>query len=501
LLYLKSKLELGLKKQQKYYVMNITNQRIISFFKEHPNLDPETIILRFIDIMESLNDSMNSSMNNSMVIDMLDKLKQLDNKIDNVSQQVNKITDDTQTQFTLKMAEFKKEYLAEVNMVLTCNVSDKIAPLIKEQNDALFNKTNTMIKDVIPRNETVVSKSIEKMVSKFRESVDSETKALLTNSMDKDTFTKYLSEFNNNMSSIITASQGLINEAISRSEEKLENKIDNIQQISANSNHNTISLHSSVGDLLKKFENSSAKGKMSENLLMNIIETLYPAAEVESVGQTKETGDIIMLRNHKPKILIENKLWNRSVVQAEVAKFIRDIEIQGCCGIFLSQGGKITTKDNFEINIHNGNVLVYVHDVNNDPDKIKLAVDIVDHLKCKLDEIDMDCTGDNISREILDYINAEYQNFVSSKTALIKLSKEFNKKLLKQIDDLKLPSLEDYLSSKFAFASNKFVCEFCGFVGKNQQSKSAHLRGCAEKKRIEASKSGQGDNIIYCETE
>ena len=48
-----------------------------------------------------------------------------------------------------------------------------------------------MIKDVIPRNETVVSKSIEKMVSKFRESVDSETKALLTNSMDKDTFTKF----------------------------------------------------------------------------------------------------------------------------------------------------------------------------------------------------------------------------------------------------------------------------------------------------------------------
>ena len=73
--------------------------------------------------------------------------------------------------------------------------------------------------------------------------------------------------------------------------------------------------------------------------------------------------------------------------------------------------------------------------------------------------------------------------------------------MLKQIDDLKLPSLEDYLSSKFAFASNKFVCEFCGFVGKNQQSKSAHLRGCAEKKRIEASKSGQGDNVIYCETE
>ena len=170
---------------------------------------------------------------------------------------------------------------------------------------------------------------------------------------------------------------------------------------------------------------------MSENLIMNIVESLYPAAHIEAVGQTKETGDIILTRNHKPKILLENKLWNRSVVQAEVTKFIRDIEVQNCCGIFLSQGGKITTKDNYEINIHNGNVLVYVHDVNNDPDKIKLAVDIVDHLKCKLDEFAGEESTDNISKEMLDTINVEYQNFAASKTSLIKLTKEFNKKFMK----------------------------------------------------------------------
>ena len=109
--------------------------------------------------------------------------------------------------------------------------------------------------------------------------------------------------------------------------------------------------------------------------------------------------------------------------------------------------------------------------------------------------------SDNISKEVLDYINAEYQNFVSSKSALVKLTKDFNKKLLKQIDDLRMPSLEDYLSSKFAFSSNKFVCEYCNFVGKNQQSKSAHLRGCTEKKRIEAGKVGGDGNVIYCQTE
>ena len=319
--------------------------------------------------------------------------------------------------------------------------------------------------------------------------------------MDKETFTKYLSDFNHNMSSIISASQGLLTEAIARSGEKLENKINSIQEISSNSNNNTISLHTSVGDLLKKFENSSCKGKMSENLIMNIVESLYPAAHIEAVGQTKETGDIILTRNHKPKILLENKLWNRSVVQAEVTKFIRDIEVQNCCGIFLSQGGKITTKDNYEINIHNGNVLVYVHDVNNDPDKIKLAVDIVDHLKCKLDEFAGEESTDNISKEMLDTINVEYQNFAASKTSLIKLTKEFNKKFLKQIEEIKMPTLEDYLSSKYAFSSNKFVCEYCGFIGKNQQSKSAHLRGCVERKRIMKEKTEGQEQVIVCETE
>lgn len=483
--------------------MQLQNHRILSFFKEHPNLDPETTILKFIDIMENLHENMNSSMNNSMVISILDNLKQMNTKIDTVSQSVNKISQETQNQFSIKMNEFKKDYLQQLNMVLTCNVSEKIAPLLKEQNESLFMKTNSMLQKVIPKNEEVVSKSIEKIIVQFQKTLQSDTQKLLSNTMDRDTFSTYTREFNQKIASIISSSQTIISHAIEKTEERLETKMDNIKDISSTSHQTTSSLHNSVGSLLRKFENSSIKGKMSENLIQNIIESLYPNANISSVGNTKETGDIMMIRSHKPKILIENKLWNRSVVQAEVAKFIRDIEVQNCCGVFLSQNGKITTKENFEINVHNGNVLVYVHDVNNDPDKIKLAIDIVDHLKCKLDDM---CDGnltesDTIPKETLDYINLEYQNFITSKTALTKLAKEFNKKLLKQIDDIKLPSLEDYLSSKYSFSSSKFVCEYCNFVGKNQQSKSAHLRGCVERKRIEKEKeTGQKSNIIYCST-
>lgn len=478
--------------------LTIKNKKIIEFFTDN-KLDFEDTILKFIDIMNILNDKMKNTMNNSMVKDILDNLKFMNDKMDNVSLSVNKLNENTSKEFSMKMLELKKDYMEELKMVLTCNVSDKIEPLFKEQNSVLFDRTYTMINTLIPKNEQVIVNSIEKLINDFQKSLLSDTKDLFTKSMDVVTFNKYISEFDKKITETIVSSQTIIDNTLSKTEKRLDDKMDKIREISTNNKNDTTSLNVSVNELLRKFENSSLKGKLSENLILNILEKLYPNAEIESVGKTKETGDIIMVRNNKPKILIENKLWSRSVVQTEVIKFIRDIETQKCCGIFLSQNGGITTKDNYEINIHNGNVLVYVHDVNNDPDKIKLAVDIVDHLKERLDEY-QDCTSeqDNISKEMIEYINIEYQNFVSSKTCLIKLTKEFNQKFLKQIDDIKMPKLEEYLSGKFSVASSKYKCEYCDYIGRNQQSKSAHLRGCVERKKKE--NKSQENLVVNTET-
>jgi hypothetical protein len=356
-----------------------------------------------------------------------------------------------------------------------------------------------MINTLIPKNEQVIVNSIEKLIKDFQKSLLNDTKDLFTNSMDVATFNKYILEFDKKITETIISSQTIIDNTLSKTEKRLDDKMDKIREISTNNKNDTTSLNVSVNELLRKFENSSLKGKLSENLILNVLEKLYPNAEIESVGKTKETGDIIMVRNNKPKILIENKLWSRSVVQTEVIKFIRDIDTQKCCGIFLSQNGGITTKDNYEINIHNGNVLVYVHDVNNDPDKIKLAVDIIDHLKERLDECqDYDNEQHDIPKETLDRINAEYQEFIASKTNLLKITKDFNQKFMKQINDLKMPDLEYYLYGKFSVPSSKYVCEYCGFSGHNQQSKSAHLRGCVERKRKE--NKSQENLVINTET-
>ena len=391
-------------------MLQITNNKILSFFEQRPEMDVETTFLKFIDIMETLQESMNKTLTNSSVLEILDNLKTMNNKFER-SQEVS--------QFNLSkyMNELKRDMNEEIKTIMSISMMEKVEPVLR----AKLKEQQSAIVDI----------AIDKFTNIF------------------------------------------------------DNKFLNINEISRSNKEILSSQNDKLNNLLNRFENSSNKGKMSENLVLNTLKDMYPNAEIYSVGQTKETCDIMLIRNNKPKILVENKDWRRPVIQEEVKKFMRDIELQKCCGLFLSQNTTITTKDNFEINVHDGNVLVYVHCANNDPEKIKIALDIIDafysSLKLLEDESCSEQDMNTISKEVTDHINAEYQNFLSKKNKTIKMAKEFIQTLVKQIEEFTIPSLETYLVSKYSVSSSKFVCEFCGFMGKNQQSKSAHMRGCTKK--------------------
>jgi hypothetical protein len=184
-------------------------------------------------------------------------------------------------------------------------------------------------------------------------------------------------------------------------------------------------------------------------------------------------------RKDRQRILVENKCYeSRQVTSEQVKKFIHDVDTQNCSGLFLSQEGGIVNKDNFEINIHNRNVLLYIHNVNYDPEIIKIAIDIIDSFKTKLDEITL--TDDYpISKDTLEEINREYQLFAEQKVNQLKMVKEFSQKMIKNIEDLQLPCLEKMLSSRFGYiTSGKFVCDKCNFIGKNPLALSVHKRTC-----------------------
>lgn len=195
-----------------------------------------------------------------------------------------------------------------------------------------------------------------------------------------------------------------------------------------------------LSSLLRKMENPCSKGKISEYVLHNILEKLFPAGNIIFVGLEKETGDFILEREGKEKILIENKNWRTNVSTKEVDKFIRDVASQNCSGILFSQTSGISLRKNFEIDVLDGkNVLLFVHHANNDIEKIKLAIEILDNFKLKLASLQTPFT---LSRENLTKINLEYNIYLSQKKEIKKTARDFAARITKLVDDVQFPNLE-----------------------------------------------------------
>ena len=479
-----------------FNTLSCNNKKVWEFYNEHPNMDFEAMNIIFVGIMETLSQDMTSSFSDNIASQILTNIKGLQTQIFTVTDSVNKMHSEVINNFSAKLNDFKKDYVEDIKMILTNNTSEKIAPLIKEFQGIMYDKTFIMINEVLPKNNDVLTKHIQEFMKSFHHSISTDTNNLLKNAIDKQSLETYINNLDGKFSNAISNSQLIINSSITNSEQRIDSRINEIKNstekhivdiktISTNNQTSQGNLHNNVSDLLKKMENSSHKGKCSENLLFNILQSLYLNAQIDFVGEQKESGDFILTRKNKPKILIENKNWSRNASQDEVKKFIRDVEIQNCSGLFLSQHFGVANKENFEININDGHILLYVHETNNDAEKIKIAIDIIDNFKLKLDEI-ISSNGDgyNIDKEILDEINKEYQLFATQKLVQLKTVKDFSVKLTKQIEEMQLPSLEHYLCTKYAFSTSKYVCEYCEYVAKNPPAMSAHKRGCKSKGTI-----------------
>ena len=475
--------------------MQCTSKKVRDFYDTHTNLNFETMNILLVDILEELSKDISSSMSNNIASQLLTNVQNMQTQINTLNEGIGKMQSDIQQQFVAKFGDFKQDYLKDINMLLNSNTMERLGPLIREYNGSLYDKTFIMLNEIVPKHNEQMLQKIREGIQAFHHSVNEDTNKLLDSSLNQKSLEDFIQKIDNKFA----YSQQFFNSIITASEQRLDSKIGDVKAISSTNQQSQSILQSNVVELLKKMEISSVKGKCSENILFNILQSLYSTAQIDVVGDQKETGDIMLLRKNKPTILVENKNWNKNVVQDEVKKFIRDVEIQNCCGLFLSQNHGIANKENFEININNGNVLLYVHEVNNDAEKIRIAIDIIDNFKAKLDECASVNEGYNIDKDVLDEINKEYQLFVAQKTAQIKTVKDFSSKMTKQIDDMQMPSLEHFLSKKYAFSTSKYMCEFCEFVGKNQSAMSAHKRGCKGKEAGLTGKDNSYHALEKCE--
>jgi hypothetical protein len=460
--------------------ITITTPKVVDFYEKHPSISFEFTSLLMVELLEKMN---NETVNNIMITQMFERLNSIENQVKDVSSSISKNSEDFLLRINKLLYDIQKEHIENIKQIVNTNSSDRIAPLLKDSTEITISKINNLINDSGTNNTNNLNSKITDAIRELQFSIHNDMSKLTSNPENiKDVLLSLQQNF------IVTTTKLEMN---------MNKNLDDIKKINEEQyksiKNETVVNQSSLTDLLKKLECAPTKGQISENIVSSILQSLYPYGEIDFMGKTKESGDFIISRIDKPKILIENKNWSCNVFQEEVKKFIRDIELNNCSGIFLSQNTGIANKHNYEINIHKGNVLVYVHNVNNDPDKIKIAVDIIDHFKERLGELPYSDI-ESISKETLNEINNEYLNFTNQRTTMNRLLKDFTANMTKQIESITMPCLKEYLSSNFGDHLSLEKCEFCAKTFKNFAAVKAHQRSCD--KKVESEIDLNNDDII-----
>lgn len=475
------------------YTLAVTNKKIFEFYNNNPNVDFESVNLFLIDFMESIFNNMtndlNSNINSQLLSFMKDnqmKIENMTNSLTTVKQHITNLTNDITNNMVLQMNNMKKEYINDLSQIINTNSlssNEKISSLIDKSNSILVDKTMLILNDIIPKNQDTLQKQIKENLKELHTSITNDTYKLTENVNNKDAQTDFLINIENKLSTVIHNIQQPLYSTLSASEERLSNSINNIKDTTIASVNTQDKLFKELEGFLGKYKSSTHKGKFGEEQLSSLLNSLYTNAEITNTTGIKAAGDFLIKRVDKPDIMVETKNYTDNIPKEEISKFIRDIEMLNISGIFISQHSGIAFKQNFQIDINNGNVLVYIQHCDYDPEKIRLAVDIIDNLSSKLKDINTHDENINISKDIIDSINDDYRLFILNKESLHTVLRDFTKKMNTQIDDLAMPNLDRYLEPKYAYVKDRvFKCDLCNeFIGKNKQALSSHKRGCKKK--------------------
>lgn len=419
--------------------------------------------------------------------ELLDKVTQVTNEIpksndihfNHISQRINDIN-------ILFKEETEKIQKTVANNDIETNLKMSFTAFEKN-NQNLIDKTVTLLHEIIPKgNETIyntinniqhsIKTETDKIYGLFSKEEENINKKF--NEIEKD-FVKLFSNMQSNF-------QTPIHNFINTSEEHINKNISNIAELTNKNINVQTQLYTEMNEFLNKYRSSTVKGAVHETQLENLLSEMHTSAEVLNTTGLTDSGDFILKRKDKPTILVENKQYNSNVPALEVKKFEDNCNTKGLHGIFLSQTSGIANRDNYQINYQNGNILIYLHRVDYCKEKIRAAIEMIDGLSVKLNQIreqQEENNNDNIiSKETLDEINIEYRKFALNKDKMISHIKETYKTSLSNMDELKMPSLDKYLSQIFVLENtnnliNEFRCR-CGKICSGQRGLSMHNNKC-----------------------
>ena len=167
---------------------------------------------------------------------------------------------------------------------------------------------------------------------------------------------------------------------------------------------------------------------------------LFPKAEIEDTHNEPHRGDFIMRENIgklEMIMMIETKNYKNNVQKSEIDKFYRDIDnpanndIQ--CAVLISLTCGICSKEDFQFESRNGRPILFIHNLNKNFDKLKLAVLM---FKAIIQDESIDLNNKAIIDRFKTLGSVIKRNFKNQKTKLDKFYSEQNELIAGQQENI-----------------------------------------------------------------
>ena len=218
--------------------------------------------------------------------------------------------------------------------------------------------------------------------------------------------------------------------------------IKNNQKITDTRNfyENKLSVQDKYDTAISRGQNSSFKGQDGEDFVHGKLNMLFPKAEIEDTHNEPHRGDFIMRENIgklEMIMMIETKNYKNNVQKSEIDKFYRDIDnpanndIQ--CAVLISLTCGICSKEDFQFESRNGRPILFIHNLNKNFDKLKLAVLM---FKAIIQDESIDLNNKAIIDRFKTLGSVIKRNFKNQKTKLDKFYSEQNELIAGQQENI-----------------------------------------------------------------
>jgi hypothetical protein len=403
----------------------ITDKSIVDFYKNNKEINFLLINITIMDILKKLSPNINETLNSSINTKLLNMMSEMNTNFNVLKNDIQ----NKNNEVIIKLQEPKKDYMDDIKFLFNNNslsINDKVNNLLEKSNDLLISKTTNLLNEVIPKHqEKQYTEPIQNICIFFKEIKQDTEKLQNYIHKDENTLKNYISETDNKFNQLFID--------INKEEDK------NIQK----------KVTKDLENFLEKINHKSKiKESMSDILLENLLNKEFNNEEIIVFNNNGPNSRIVQLnRNEKVSILFE--YYKKEITHDVINNFKNNIKYEKLHRIFITQNINLSNFKNFCIETSDDCVIVFIYEFDYDIEKIKVAVEIIDHLSKQLNNLKKQNETDdkiNISKTIFNDLIFEYNNYGNVKNDLLNIVKKFNIEFKEKIDKIEMPKFKSFLN-------------------------------------------------------